>query len=189
MQQIFRSTSKHKKNSSNCLIKCKNISNEFRRIVFEKTKKSKICLSISFFFVRDTAIVSNIFNSKWKFYDSSRNNSLLNTYNFIVSIKWLINIDFIFCIDQHAMLEYIIKYCFKIEIKSVKFVNFLREIFSFVFSNISMLFMTTKMINKFIVERNWSIQKICYYLLHRKFKHFSRIIKTINVVSIKVYQR
>jgi hypothetical protein len=148
----------------------------------EKLKDSKtLKLECRFHFsfsTREISAMINIVNSKWKLYDSSRNDSLLNIYNVIVFISWFANIDFISCIDQHAVLEYIAKYCSKTETKSLKLINVLREVLfqiSFFFKS-SMLSLIIKMMNRLITELYWSAHKICHHLLKRDLRQSFRVI-------------
>jgi hypothetical protein len=153
-----------------------------------KTKNSKKiqCKFHFSFFMKKTITIFNINNSKWKFFESIRNNSLFNTYNVIVSINWLANIDVNLCIDQHALLSYIAKYCSKTKKKSFKLIDVMRSVVSIVSSKSFMLLLMIKMMNKLIIERDWSAQKICHHFFKRDLKRLFKIIHLINLYSSKI---
>ncbi len=158
MTKLSNRVQKHTKCfTTYCLQNIKNSKNE----KLENSKISKLECRFHFLFsTKKISAMINIVNLKWKFYDSSRNDFLLNIYNVIVFMNWLRNIDFILCIDQHVVLKYITKYCSKAKTKSLKLINVLREILSQIsfFSKISMFSFVIKMMNWFITKRDWFAQ-------------------------------
>jgi hypothetical protein len=179
-----------------CLRKIKDSKNaKIENSKSEPLKNSKIlkfeCRFHFSFSMKKIFAMIHIINSKWKSYDSSRNDSLLSIYNVIVFMNWLANIDFISCIDQHVVLEYIAKYYSKAKTKSLKLINVLREILSQIsfFSKNLMLFLVIKMMNRLITKRDWFAQKICHHLLKRDLKQSSRIIQVINLFFIETQKR
>jgi hypothetical protein len=179
-----------------CLRKIKNSKNaKIENSKSEQLKDSKMskleCRFHFSFSMKKTFAMIHIINSKWKSYDSSRNDSLLNIYNVIVFMNWLANIDFTLCIDQHAVLEYIAKYCSKAKTKSLKLINILREILSqiFFFSKNLMFFLVIKIMNRLITERNWSVQEVCHHLLKRDLKQSFRVTQVINLFFIETQKK
>jgi hypothetical protein len=159
------------------------------QIRFDKIKDSKkvVCRFHFLFFIKNFFTIFNIVNLKWKSFDLARNDSLLNTYNFIVSMNWLTNIDFTSCTNQHAILKYIVKYFFKAKIKSFKLIDVLRDVLLHVHVNSksSMLSLLIQILNKLIIERDWIAQKICHHLFKRDLKQFSRVTQMINIHSLE----
>jgi hypothetical protein len=152
-----------------------------------KNSKEVVCRFHFSFSIREIFTIFNIVNLKWKSFDFVRNDSLLNTYNLIVSMNWLTNIDFTSCTNQHAILRYIVKYCFKAKIKSFKLIDVFRDVLSHVHVNSksTMLSLIIKMMNKLIIERDWIAQKICHHLFKRDLKQFSRMTQMINIHSLE----
>ncbi len=189
MTKLLNRVQKHTKCfTTYYLRKIKNSKNE----KFENSKILKFECRFHFSFsTKKTFAMINIVNSKWKFYDSSRNDFLLNIYNVIVFMNWLANIVFISCINQHAVLKYITKYYSKAKTKSLKLINVLREILSqiFFFSKSSMLSFVIKMMNRFIIKRNWFVQKICHHLLKHDLKQLSQVIQTVNLFFIETQKK
>ncbi len=177
LTKLLNRVQKHTKCSSTyCLRKIKD------------SKKIRCRFHFSFF-MRETITVSNIINSKWKFFESARNDSLLNTYNVIVSMNWLANIDVNFCIDQHVVLNYIAKYCSKTKTKSLKLIDVIRSVLLIVSSKSLMLLLMIKMMNKLIIEKDWSAQEICHHLFKRDLKRSFRVIQLVNLYSSKKQRR
>ena len=67
---------------------------------------------------------------------------------------WRVNIDLTPSIIEHALVDYIAKYCIKIEKKSILYSELIREILSRINSRASLLFLTLKLMNKFLIERD-----------------------------------
>ncbi len=100
--------------------------------------------------------VSCKMNSHYYVYFLAWNDALLNSYNVTMIMRWMINMNFSSCINQMTVMHYLIKYCFKIEKKSELFKNLLQFIMLKVFEKAFLLSLTTKLMNKLIVERDWS---------------------------------
>jgi hypothetical protein len=132
---------------------------------------------------RDVVAVIYEVNLKWLIYSSSRNDSLFNNYNFIISMRWLTNIDVSFCTNFKSILHYIAKYCFKVETKSLKLKVIVQTVLSHVSSKTLMLSLANRLMNKLIAKRDWSVQKVCHHLLKKKLTHSSRMIQTFDLRS------
>ncbi len=71
-------------------------------------------------------------------------------------MKWIINMNLSFCMNQTTVMHYLIKYCFKIEKKSESFKSLLQFVMLTVSDRIFLLSLVIKLMNKLIVERDWS---------------------------------
>lgn len=87
-------------------------------------------------------------------YLSVQNNILLNSYNATMIMKWMINMNLSFCINQTTVMHYLIKYCFKIKKKSELFKSLLQFVMLKVSNWNLLLSLATKLMNKLIVERD-----------------------------------
>jgi hypothetical protein len=117
----------------------------------KKTKKI-VCNFHYFRSKRDVVVVIYDVNLKWLIYFSFRNDSFFYNYNFIISIKWLTNIDVFFCTNFKSILHYIAKYCFKIETKFLKLKIIVQSVFSHVSSKIFMFSFASRLMNKLIAK-------------------------------------
>ena len=71
-------------------------------------------------------------------------------------MRWRANIDFTPPITEYALVDYIAKYCTKIKKKSILYSELVREILSRINSRVLLLSLTLKLMNKFLIERDWS---------------------------------
>ncbi len=95
-------------------------------------------------------------NSNHQVYLFAWNDALLNNYNIIMIMKWMINTNLSFCMNQTIVMHYLIKYCFKIKKKSESFKSFFQFIMLKISDKVFLLFLTIKLMNKLIVKWNWS---------------------------------
>ncbi len=109
--------------------------------------------------------VSCKMNSNHHVYLFAWNDALLNSYNVTMIMRWMINTNLSFCMNQMTMMHYLIKYCFKIKKKSESFKSLLQFIMLRVSDKTFLLSLAIKLMNKLIVERNWSVQEMCHHLL------------------------
>ena len=94
---------------------------------------------------------------------------------------WLANADVSPCIDQKAVLYYVFKYCTKVETKTIKLEDIMKDLLPYVFSKSSMCLLVTKFINKLIGERDILAQEACYLLLHLDLTSSSCSVVGLNV--------
>ena len=79
-----------------------------------------------------------------------------------------------FYTDVKAVLNYIAKYASKSEIKSDSYKNILAKVTTHYSATRPFLSAVVRIINIFITERDWSVQKIIYYFLGLNLIHSSR---------------
>lgn len=97
----------------------------------------------------------------------------------------MINMNFSSCMNQTTVMHYLIKYCFKIEKKFELFKNLLQFIMLRISEKTLLLSFVIKLMNKLIVERDWSAQEMCHHILQRDLKNFSQVIQNLNLWSIE----
>ena len=129
--------------------------------------------------------VSCKMNSHYYVYFLAWNDALLNSYNVTMIMRWMINMNFSSCMNQTTMMHYLIKYCFKIKKKSEAFKSLLQFVMLKVSDRTFLLFLAIKLMNKSIVERNWSAQEMCHHLLQRNLWNFSWVVQNLDLRSIK----
>ncbi len=109
----------------------------------------------------------------------------INNYNVTMIMKWMTNMNLSLCMNQTTMMHYLIKYCFKIKKKSEAFKSLLQFVMLKVSDRTFLLFLAIKLMNKSIVERNWSAQEMCHHLLQRNLWNFSWVVQNLDLRSIK----
>ena len=129
--------------------------------------------------------VSCKMNSHHHVYLLAWNDALLNSYNITMIMRWMININFSSCMNQTTMMNYLIKYCFKIEKKSELFKSLLQFIMLRISERVFLLSLVTKLMNKLIVERDWFAQEMCHHILQRDLWNFSQVMQNLDLWSIK----
>ncbi len=98
--------------------------------------------------------VSCKINSNHHVYLFAQNDTLLNSYNVTMIMKWMTNMNLSLYMNQTTVMHYLIKYCFKIEKKSESFKSLLQFIMLKVSDKAFLLSFTIKLMNKLIVERD-----------------------------------
>ena len=134
---------------------------------------------------RSLSEVSCKMNSHHHVYLLVQNDILLNSYNVMMIMKWMINMNFSSCMNQTTVMHYLIKYCFKIEKKSESFKSLLQFIMLKVSERALLLSLATKLINKLIVERDWSAQEMYHHILQQDLQNFSQVVQNLDLWSIK----
>ncbi len=82
-------------------------------------------------------------------------------------------------------MHYLIKYCFKIKKKSESFKSFLSFIMLKVSERAFLLSLATNLMNKLIIEQDWSAQEMCYHILQQNLWNFSWIMQNLDLQLIK----
>ena len=67
---------------------------------------------------------------------------------------WRVNTDFTPPITEHALVDYIAKYYIKAKKKSILYSELVRKILFRINSRVSLLSLTSKLMNKFLIERD-----------------------------------
>lgn len=111
---------------------------------------------------------------------SKRNDELMNSHNRVITELWRANTDVQSIISVYAVLHYIAKYTTKNECRSSVFQDFIKLLLD---GNAGLQLsahqIVTKMLMKFLVERDYSAQETCYFLMGYKYYSSSRMFKTI----------
>ncbi len=129
--------------------------------------------------------VSCKMNSNHYVYLFAWNDALLNSYNITMTMKWMINMNLSLCTNQTTVMHYLIKYCFKIKKKSESFKSLLQFIMLRISDKTFLLSFIIKLMNKLIVEWNWSAQEMYHHLLQQDLRNFSQVVQNLNLQSIE----
>lgn len=115
----------------------------------------------------------------WRFLPK-RNDPFMNQYNPLVSLCWLGNIDISPCTSVDAVVNYAAKYCSKGETSTTTFAQITKDILPHVASGKPMLSFVSKMMNKFIGERDYSAQEVCHLLYELPLQDDTRVIRRVD---------
>ena len=86
------------------------------------------------------------------------------------------------------MVDYITKYYTKAKKKSILYNELVREILPRINNRAPLLSLTSKLINKLLIERDWSAQKIYHILLNKILKNGLRIVLSVDYRPKKQYK-
>lgn len=89
---------------------------------------------------------------------------MMNQYNPTASLAWRANMDISPCTDLAAVQSYVAKYCSKEETQSASYRDIARSLAPYVSDTQPALSFATKIINRFIGERDWSAQEVSHIL-------------------------
>ena len=95
---------------------------------------------------------------------TKRNDQNLNQYNRAISLTWLANIDTSVCGDSNAVINYIAKYCSKVETQSACFYNIMKAVLPSFNSVHPRLSLVQQCMNRLVVERYISSQELKHYI-------------------------
>jgi ATP-dependent DNA helicase PIF1 len=119
----------------------------------ERTDEILYRFNYPFIFYTESA-VGILFNRKYLRFFPIRNNTRLNNYNRLFTVSWLVNTDIIFYTGLRAVIEYISKYCIKIEKKSETYRQIIKVFLSKLNIITPLLSFVKKIMNKLIGERD-----------------------------------
>src|SRR5437763_10412040 len=108
------------------------------------------------------------------------NDPLLNPYMTTITIGWLANTNVNPPTSTKAVINYIAKYCSKAEKKSETYSDLLRQILPRLNEHTPLFSLASKLMNKFIGERDWSAQEVCHILLGLPLQEGSRQVVTLD---------
>jgi ATP-dependent DNA helicase PIF1 len=140
-----------------------------------------------FYFPRrhhEEAYVTRDMNPAYWMFDGARNDSHLNGYNRTITLGWLANTDIKPCISIDAVLNYVAKYCSKAETKSKSYQELASELLPRISNRDPLVSFASKLMNKLISERDWSVQEICHLLMHLPLQEGTRVVGLWIVVRI-----
>jgi ATP-dependent DNA helicase PIF1 len=129
--------------------------------------------------LRDEAVLTKEFNPNYWMFAPMRNQERINSYNRLITIGWLANIDVTPCTTTQAVINYVAKYATKAEKKTNSYADILHELLPRVAINRPLLSLVSKLMNKLVGERDWSAQEVCHLLLNLPLTNGSR--QVINV--------
>ena len=154
-----------------------------------KKIEEQICRFHFFRSLQFASTIDNVMNLKYEIFNATRNDLLMKNYNFIYSLKWLTNVNVNSCIDQNVVLTYIVKYCIKVEVKSLFYKELLKSMLSDVTFKAFMLSLFIKLMNKLIIERDYSSQKVLHHFMNFKLKSCFRNFIIVDVRFIDNQKR
>ncbi|KAJ9297950.1 hypothetical protein DTO271G3_4171 [Paecilomyces variotii] len=108
------------------------------------------------------------------------NNPTLNRFNTLVTICWKANTDFLPCTGSQAILNYLAKYISKGEKYTESCKNFLQNLFTQLTTANPFLLLVWKLINRLIMERDWSTQEVCHLLLNLPLQSDTHKVLKVN---------
>src|SRR5436309_372153 len=130
--------------------------------------------------VQDAASLTTDLNPTYLTFAPQRNDPLLNPYMATITIGWLANTDVNPPTSSKAVINYIAKYCSKAEKKSETYSDLLRQILPRLNERTPLFSLASKLMNKFIGERDWSAQEVCHILLGLPLQEGSRQVISLD---------
>src|SRR5205814_9526425 len=130
--------------------------------------------------VQDTTSLTTDLNPTYLMFVPQRNDPLLNLYMATITIGWLANTDVNPPTSSKAVINYIAKYCSKAEKKSEMYSDLLHQILPRLNERTPLFSLASKLMNKFIGERDWSDQEVCHILLGITLQERSRQVISLD---------
>ncbi|KAK4699420.1 ATP-dependent DNA helicase PIF1, partial [Phenoliferia sp. Uapishka_3] len=121
-----------------------------------------------------------------------RNDPLLNPHNPAQILSWQANVDFKPVVSKSSVIAYIAKYVSKAEPKSIPYISILQDVLADTrISDTAAIVrvVAQKMLNKFIVERDYSAQECCHLLLECPLVGCSRTFAPLNLGKVSSFFR
>ena len=146
-------------------------------------KGSNIEPKCRFFFPRpcfDQAIVTKDINHKDLMFSPARNHTLFNQCTPTITMGWLANTDIQPPLTTHAVLTYLGKYVSKPEKSSVSYTELQAQILPYINDRAPLLSFVSRMLNKLIVERDWSAQEVSHILLQLPLQDSTRQVVNLD---------
>lgn len=122
-------------------------------------------------------------------YQPARNDSFWGKYNATLTIGWLANTDAAPCTDEKSVVAYLAKYCSKDEKWSEKLSDMAAKLLPTVNDRSPLKSFTHKLMNSFLVERDWSAQEVMQVLMSRDLVSSSREVKNLDLGSNQTQYR
>jgi hypothetical protein len=93
---------------------------------------------------------------------------------------WMANTDIQPATTLHGLIEYAAKYTLKPEKKTISYQDLQTEVLHHTNDSHPVLSFTSRMLNKLIVERDWSAQEVSHILLQLPLTSSSRVVVTLD---------
>ncbi|KAF5578398.1 ATP-dependent DNA helicase PIF1 [Fusarium pseudoanthophilum] len=109
-------------------------------------------------------VLARNMNPNYPIYDGPRNDTQLNNFNR----------------TQAAVINYVVKYVGKAEVKSESYKDIAKAILPRVNSSRGVVGFVAKFMNRLIAERDWSAQEVQHLLLNLELTHGTRVVQTVD---------
>lgn len=152
---------------------------------YQSTSKEKICrFKFPKPLIEKSTLKLNPSSNQFEFL-SERNDQLMNPHSRFITEIWRANHDLQNIVSVHAVLTYVAKYTSKSENKSDDLNSFIKILLNNdnVYSDFKVSTIINKILMKNLVQRDYSAQETCYFLMGYKFYQSSKQFLTIDLSS------
>jgi hypothetical protein len=127
--------------------------------------------------------LGNKLNPKHLMFEPVRNDPLMGKYMPLFTMSWNANTDASPCGDITSVVAYLAKYVSKEEKNSMKLADVSRELLGSIKldSYSALRSFATKLMNRSLMERDWSAQEICHIMMDLKLRDSSRSTKSLDL--------
>jgi ATP-dependent DNA helicase PIF1 len=125
-------------------------------------------------------VVTKEINHKSWLFSPVRNQAYLNQCSAVITMGWMANTYIQPLTSLEAVLSYIAKYVSKPEKSSDSYLEMQSQILPYVNDQAPLLSFVSKMLNKVIVEHDWSAQKVFHILLQLLVRSSSRTVVSLD---------